>query len=59
MVLSVMKDGGKTEYPGILKDYTTQFIEIMDTSYSLSGSEDARKADIVVPRSIGIVRHAG
>ncbi len=59
VVLAVMQDGNKTEYAGILKDYTTEFIEIMDTRYADALRKETRRADLVVPRALGIVRHAG
>ena len=59
VVLAVMQDGKKTEYAGILKDYTTEFIEIMDTRHAAAGGQEPRKADLVIPRALGIVRHAG
>ena len=46
------------EYSGVLKDYTANFIELMDVMYSAGGKE-GRRADIVTPRKSGIVRHAG
>jgi small nuclear ribonucleoprotein (snRNP)-like protein len=59
IVLAVVQDGNKTEYAGILKDYTTEFIEVMDTWYAGVQGNEPRKADLVLPRAIGIVRHAG
>jgi len=57
------------EYCGVLKEYTAEFVEIMDVDYKLpaaaetrlDGKEDqpVRKADLVVPRKLGIVRHLG
>ena len=45
------------EYCGVLKDYTAEFVEIMDVDYRAKKDEPARKADIVVPRRRGVVRH--
>ncbi|NQT32322.1 MAG: hypothetical protein HQ594_01450 [Candidatus Omnitrophica bacterium] len=59
VVLAITIDDVKTEYPGILKDYTTEFIEIMDTSFKASETDKPRTADLIVPRSLGAVRHAG
>ncbi len=59
VVLAVMGEGEKKEYAGILKDYTPEFIEIMDVMYAGAGVKEPRRADLVVPRSAGIVRHAG
>ena len=59
IVVAVMRDGEKTEYTGIFKDYTTEFIEIMDIQFALEGDETPRKADMVIPRALGTVRHSG
>ena len=36
-----------------------EFLELMDMDYRGSEQEEARKADIIVLRSTGIVRHLG
>jgi hypothetical protein len=59
VVLELLKDDKKVEYHGVLKDYTAQFIEIMDVDYKLKVNEPARKTDLIVPRQYGIVRHLG
>jgi small nuclear ribonucleoprotein (snRNP)-like protein len=59
IVITVMKDGEKNEYSGILKDYSSEFIQIMDTNYKGHKDSSARLADLVVTRSTGLVRHAG
>lgn len=60
VILAVMEDGKKTEYPGILKDYTTEFIEIMNVSYTPDeGVTAPRTADIIFLRAAGTVRHLG
>ncbi|MCK4999954.1 MAG: hypothetical protein KAS23_10470 [Anaerohalosphaera sp.] len=58
VVLEMLKAGKVVEYSGVLKDYTSMFIEIMDVEYDAGGNEK-RRADIVVPRKLGIVRHVG
>ncbi len=47
------------EFPGILKDYSSDFIEIWDVNYKTDKVDEARKADIIVPRRLGIIRHCG
>ncbi|MFC1548959.1 hypothetical protein ACFL5E_03260 [Candidatus Omnitrophota bacterium] len=70
VVLALVRDGKKEEYSGILRDYTTEFIEIMDTVYAgpvrkgvsnRAGTDEQapRRADIVVPRATGMVKHFG
>ena len=57
VVLEMVKAEKVIEYPCILKDYTAQFIEIMDVDYSITAESDSRKADMIIPRNIGRVRH--
>ena len=59
VILQLSREGKIIEYSGILKGYTAEFLELMDLAYRSSEKEEARKADIVVPRSIGLVRHLG
>ena len=59
VILELSKEGKIIEYPGILRDYTAEFLELMDVNYCFSEQEQKRKADIVVPRSHGIIRHLG
>ena len=47
------------EYPGVLKDYTAEFIEIMDVDYRTKEDQPARKADLLIPRKRGAIRHLG
>lgn len=59
VVLELIKGDKKFEYCGVLKEYTADFIEIMDVGYKAKEDEPARKADLVVPRKCGVVRHLG
>lgn len=59
VVLAVMVDGAETEYAGVLKDYTAEFLEIMDAQYGPAGGTGRRAADLVIPRALGTVRHLG
>jgi len=43
------------EYAGIFKDYSRQFLQVMDVSY-LDGDE-TRLCDIIVPRAHATIRH--
>jgi hypothetical protein len=58
VVLELIKGDKIFEYCGVLKEYTAEFVEIMDVDYKLA-QETARKADLVVPRNYGVVRHLG
>jgi len=59
VVLELNKDDKMFEYPGVLKDYTAEFIEIMDVNYRSKEDQPVRKADLVVLRKYGIIRHLG
>ena len=59
VVLEMMKGEATLEYCGVLKEYTAEFVEVMDIDYRLTPETPARKADLVVPRRLGIVRHLG
>jgi hypothetical protein len=59
VVLELIKGDKLFEYPGVLKEYTAEFIEVMDVNYSVKADQPVRKADLVVPRKHGIVRHLG
>jgi hypothetical protein len=59
VVLELIKGDNRFEYCGILKDYTAEFIEIMDVNYSGKEDQVSRKADLVVPRKYGLIRLLG
>ena len=59
VVVELVKGDKIFEYPGVLKEYTAEFIEIMDVDYKVKEDEPTRKADLVVPRKYGAVRHLG
>jgi len=59
VVLEMSKGDKMNKYWGVLKDYTAEFIEIMDVDYQVNESVPVRKADLVVPRKYGVVRHLG
>jgi hypothetical protein len=58
VVLELIKGDKVFEYCGVLKEYTADFIEIMDVDYK-PADEPGRKVDLVVPRNYGVVRHSG
>lgn len=45
------------ELPGVLKDYTAEFIELLDVQYWANGGEEKKKADIILPRKRAVIRH--
>jgi hypothetical protein len=56
VVLEFLRNGKVEEHVGVLKDYTAEFIEILNVDYKKEGQEN-RKADFVIPRSVGLVKH--
>ncbi len=57
VVLEMIKGDKTFEYCGVLKEYTAEFIEIMDVNYAAKPGQPTRTADLVVPRKYGLVRH--
>jgi len=59
VVVEMIRGEKLFEYCGVLKEYTAEFIEIIDVDYRFDEYKKARKADLVVPRKYGLVRHLG
>lgn len=59
VVLELLKGDKMLKYPVVLKDYTAEFIEVMDVEYRIKEDQKTRKADLVIPRKYGIIRHLG
>ncbi len=59
VVLELIKGDKMFEYCGVLKEYTAEFVEIMDVNYKVREEGPLRKADLVVPRKYGVIRHLG
>ncbi|MHC4087111.1 MAG: hypothetical protein ACYSWZ_16940 [Planctomycetota bacterium] len=59
VVLELIRGDKIFEYCGVLKEYTADFIEVMDVDYEAKEDEPAKKADLVVPRKYGVIRHLG
>jgi len=59
VVLEMIKGDKIFEYCGVLKEYTAEFIEIMEVNYKTTEDQPARTADLVVPRKRGLIRHLG
>ena len=57
VVLEMIKTDKVFEYCGVLKEYTAEFIEIMDVDYAIKEDQATQKADLVVPRKHGLIRH--
>jgi hypothetical protein len=59
VVIELIKGEKIFKYTGVLKDYTAEFIEVMDVDYRVKEDKPVRMADIVVLRKYGIIRHLG
>ncbi|MBW7990582.1 MAG: hypothetical protein FVQ84_11290 [Planctomycetes bacterium] len=59
VVLEMIKGDKIFEYCGVLKEYTAEFIEIMNVNYKTTEDQPARTADLAVPRKLGLIRHLG
>jgi len=59
VVLELIRGDKIIEYCGVLKEYTAEFIEVMDVNYKVKEDQPAKKADLVVLRKYGVIRHLG
>ena len=59
VVLELIKGEKIFKYSGVLKDYTAEFIEIMDVDYRMKEDQPAKKADLLISRKYGLIRHLG
>ena len=59
VVIEMIKGEKVLEYSGVLKEYTADFVELMDVSYRARQDDQARIADLIVLRNYGVVRHLG
>jgi hypothetical protein len=59
VVLELIRADTIFEYCGVLKEYTADFIEVMDIDYKAKEDQPPRKADLVVLRKYGVIRHLG
>ncbi|MFC2091692.1 hypothetical protein ACFLTD_02885 [Elusimicrobiota bacterium] len=59
VIIEIKKADNIIEYLCILKDYTAEFIEVMDVDYIRQDTQHPKKADLVIPRSMARIRHLG
>ncbi len=59
VILELIKGDKLLKYSGVLKDYTSEFIEIMDVDYKPGENQSAQEVDLVVLRKYGTIRHLG
>ena len=57
IILEAVRNDKSLRYCGVLKDYTKEFIEIMDVDYKSQPDDTPEKADIVLLRQYATVRH--
>jgi hypothetical protein len=57
VLVEVTARDSRHELRGILKDYSAEFVEIMDVDYAPDPERPPRKADLILPRSHGVVRY--
>ncbi len=58
VVFELIKGESLHRYSGVLKEYTANYIEILDVLYEING-KSPQKADIIIPQKLGIIRHLG
>ncbi|MDH4202125.1 MAG: hypothetical protein OEV87_04465 [Phycisphaerae bacterium] len=59
VVAELLHGDQPVEMVGILKDYTADFLALLDVAYWFNGTEDKKKADVLLPRKRAIIRHLG
>ncbi|MDD4202875.1 MAG: hypothetical protein PHQ52_05355 [Candidatus Omnitrophica bacterium] len=57
VVFFLQNDSKGPSYKGVLKEYTAEYLELLDVDHLKEEGENV-KADIIVPRSLAVVRHA-
>lgn len=57
VIVEVSKGEAIYKLTGLLREYTSEFVEIMDVDYKIKEGEPARNADLVIPRSLATIRH--
>lgn len=57
MVAEFLHKDEPVELVGVLKDYTADFIELLDVQYWVNNGEEKKNADIILPRKRAVVRH--
>lgn len=55
--MTVDLNEGQKEYTCVLKEYTPEFIEVLDVDHKDIVSGKMCRADLIVPRSLGVIRY--
>jgi len=56
VILEMVKGDAIIKYQGVLKDYTADFLEVMDIDYKITDNQQPRKADLVISCKYGTIR---
>jgi hypothetical protein len=61
VIVDMYVDDEIFKYAGVLKGYTSDFLEVMDIAYPdrRVAENEIRTADLIIPRKLGIIRHLG
>ncbi len=57
VIFDLLSGESSKAYVGVLKDYTSEFIEVMDVAYRTARDTSERQADLVLLRKVAVVRH--
>lgn len=57
VVAEFLHEEQPVEMIGVLKDYTSEFVEMLDVEYWTGTDDKRKKADIILPRKRAVVRH--
>ena len=57
VVFELLKNEKKIKLTGVLKDYTKDFIEIMNVKYIVADETEAQIVDLIVPQKLAVIRH--
>jgi len=59
VVVEFLRGDKQVKLWGVLKEYTSEFVEMMDVDHEWEDGSGVRKADVVLPRKVGVIRHLG
>ena len=59
VILELVKGESIIKYQGVLKDYTAEFVEVMDVDYKINDTDQPRKADLVISCKYAVIRGLG
>ena len=59
VILKITTENETISHYGVLKEYTSEFFEIMDVDYPINEYGETKKADLIVPRKKSTIKHYG